>query len=129
PVTTTDGAPATDCAGCDPGTNIYRPSGWQDILALVYTGQTHAPASTHGARDCAGDVRRSLVSNWAQLFESACGGTTCAGLNRAFRRADLSDVNEAFLSLAGLPPIPKAKGTPGATPGPNPFCNSNGASG
>ena len=123
PVTTTAGAPAIDCTGCDADTNNYRLTDWRDVLALVYGGVHHTPV-----KNCASDVRRSLVANWANLFEGACPAGTCAGgLRRAYRRGDLSGTTDTFAALVGLGSMPLAKNVPGATAKVVDFCNAFGA--
>lgn len=123
-VTDASGAPVKDCTGCDAGTNTYRIADWKDVLALLYAGKTHVAGA---AADCASHVRRSLVDNWANLFEGGCSGGSCTQLKRAFRRADLSGTTDTFLSLLGLPSMPLAKSGSGATSKPIAFCNAHGA--
>lgn len=122
-VTTSTGAPATDCSGCDAGTNTYHLNTWRDVLALVFSGKTHAMTGT--TRDCAGDVRRSLVNNWSSLFEVGCTSSSCTQLKRAFRRADLSGTTDTFLGLVGLNAMPLAQTVAGATARQIDFCNAN----
>lgn len=123
-VTDASGAPVNDCTGCDAGTNTYRIADWKDVLALLYAGKTHVSGA---AADCAGHVRRSLVNNWANLFEGGCSGVSGTQLKRAFRRADLSGTTDTFLALLGLPSMPPAKSQPGAASKPIAFCNAYGA--
>ncbi len=124
-VTTAAGAAVIDCSGCDAGTNTYHLQTWKDVLALVYAGKTHAMTGT--TRDCAGDVRRSLVDNWSNLFEAGCSGATCTQVKRAFRRADLSGTTDTFLGLVGLNSMPLAQSVAGATAKQIDFCNANSA--
>jgi hypothetical protein len=124
-VTDATGAPVLNCSGCDAGTNVYHLTSWKDVLALVYSGKTHAMTGT--TRDCAGDVRRSLVDNWGALFENTCSGATCTTLKRAFRRADLSGTTDTFLGLVGLNSMPLASTVAGATQKQVDFCNANSA--
>jgi hypothetical protein len=125
PVTDTAGNPVIGCSGCDPGTNIYHLTNWKDVLALVYAGKTHAMTGT--TRECGGDVRRSLVNNWGNLFEASCTSGTCTELRRAFRRADLSGTTDTFLSLVGLNSMPLAQSVSGSTARQIDFCNANSA--
>ena len=124
-VTDAAGQPVLNCSGCDPGTNVYRLQNWKDVLALVYSGKTHAMSGTN--RDCASDVRRSLVDNWGNLFENTCSGATCTQLKRAFRRADLSGTTDTFLGLVGLNAMPLAQSVPGSSTKQIDFCNANSA--
>jgi hypothetical protein len=124
-VTDSTGAPVINCSGCDVGTSTYHLQTWRDVLALVYAGKTHAMTGT--TRDCAGDVRRSLVNNWASLFETGCTGASCTQLKRAFRRADLSGTTDTFLGLVGLNSMPLAQNVTGATAKQIDFCNANSA--
>jgi len=124
-VTDAAGNPVVNCSGCDSGTNTYHLTSWRDVLALVYAGKTHAMTGT--SRDCAGDVRRSLVESWGNLFEGSCSGATCTRLRRAFRRADLSGTTDTFLGLVGLNSMPLAKTVPGAAAKQIDFCNANSA--
>src|SRR5262249_52351475 len=123
PVTDSTGAAVMNCSGCDAGTNTYHLQNWKDVLALVYAGKTHV--MTGNTRDCANDVRRSLVDNWGNLFEGACSGSTCTQLRRAFRRADLSGTTDTFLGLVGLNSMPLAQNVAGATAKQIDFCNAN----
>jgi hypothetical protein len=117
------GQPATNCPGCLPGTNRYMLRDWREVLALVYAGLHH-----DGSRNCASDVRRSMVDTWANLFEGSCPSGSCpAGLHRAFRRGDLAAETEAFAMLLGLRPIPPIGSSPGAVAGPIDFCNAGAA--
>ena len=125
-VTDSTGAAVVNCSGCDAGTNTYHLQTWKDVLALVYAGKTHAMSGT--TRDCANDVRRSLVDNWGSLFEGTCTGATCTQLRRAFRRADLSGTTDTFLGLVGLNSMPLANNVAGATAKQIDFCNANSAS-
>ena len=121
-VTNAAGAPAVGCPGCEAGTNTYRLRDWRDVLALVYGGVHHDATPT---KNCASDVRRSLVNSWGSLFETGCTAGTCAaGLTRAFRRGDLSGTTDTFVSLVGLGSMPLAQGVPGAAARVIDFCNS-----
>jgi len=125
-VTDASGNAVINCPGCDSGTNTYHLTDWKDVLALVFAGKTHAAAATPGSTDCAGDVRRSLVNNWASLFQASCSGGTCTQLRHAFRRSDLSGTTDTFLTLVGLPSMPLAKNVPGAVAKAIAFCNAFG---
>jgi hypothetical protein len=123
---TVGGTPVVNCTGCDAGTNNYRLRSWKDVLGLIYAGIHYTtPAVT---KDCASDVRRSLANQWNSLFEGACPAGQCpAGLQRAFRRADLSGTTDTFAALVGLGSLPLAQTVPGATARPIDFCNAFGA--
>ena len=88
-------------------------------------GAIYAGLQRDGSRDCNGDLRRSLVASWGQLFPSGCGATPCPSLARAWRPGDLSPAAATLLSGLGLS-MPPARGTPGAQPGPIPLCNAHG---
>jgi hypothetical protein len=126
-VTDTAGNAVVNCSGCDVGTNTYRLTDWKDVLKLVYGGATHA-----GATDCASDVRRSLVSNWGNIFEGSCTAGTCpAGLKHAFRRADGSGTTDTLAAALGLPGLPSSKAVSLAAVPPLaakaiPYCNAFG---
>jgi hypothetical protein len=123
PVTNAAGGAVVDCPGCDPGTSNYRLGTWKDVLGLVYAGIGKA-----GPKACDGDVRRSLVNNFGALFESGCTTGTCpTGLQRAYRRADLSGTTDTFVALVGLGSLPLAKTVPGAVARVIDFCNAFGA--
>src|SRR5258708_22745670 len=107
-VTDSTGNPVLNCPGCDAGTNTYHLTDWKDVLSLIYGGKPHAPATA----DCNGDVRKSLVNNWASLFEAACSGSTCTTLRHAWRRSDLSATSDTLLALLGLPGLPSATTVP-----------------
>jgi hypothetical protein len=126
-VTDATGAPVNDCSGCTAGTNIYKIQDWKDVLALVYSGKTHAMSGS--TRSCGGPERRSLVDNWGNLFQGACNGATCTQLRRAFRRADQSGTTDTFLGLVGLNSMPLANTTAGSSPKQIDFCNFNSATG
>ncbi len=121
-VTDSTGNPVVNCPGCDAGTNTYHLTDWKDVLSLIYGGKPHAPATA----DCNGDVRKSLVNNWASLFEAACSGSTCTTLRHAWRRSDLSGTSDTLLALLGLPGLPSAKTVPGAVAKGVAFCNAFG---
>jgi ABC-type phosphate transport system substrate-binding protein len=124
---TVGGTPVVGCPGCDAGTNNYRLGSWKDVLALVYAG-IHPTTPTPVLKDCNGDVRRSLVNQWNSLFEGACPAGQCpAGLQRAFRRADLSGTTDTFAALVGLGSLPLARTVTGAVARPIDFCNAFGA--
>jgi hypothetical protein len=123
PVTTAAGAPATNCPGCVAGTNNYQLASWKDVLQLTFAGIHRT-----GLKDCASDVRRSLVNTWTNLFEGACPAGQCpTGLQRAYRRADLSGTTDTFASLVGLGSLPLARNVPGASARVIDFCNAFGA--
>jgi hypothetical protein len=121
------GAAVNNCSGCDPGTNIYHLTDWKDVLALVFSGKTHAMSGA--TRSCGGPERASLVNNWGNLFDGTCSGATCTQLKRAFRRADQSGTTDTFLSLVGLNSMPLANNVVGAVAKQIDFCNFNSATG
>lgn len=137
-VTDAAGNPVVNCVGCASGTNQYVIQDWKDMIALVFAGKHHVPRITvqnpDATRpnlqafyyDCNSDVRRSLVNNWANLFEGSCSGAGCTQLTHAYRRSDLSGTTDTFLSLVGLDSMPLAQGVPGASRRPNVFCNAYG---
>ena len=120
PVQDLDGVPGVQCPGCVDGQYTLAPGDWAEVLGLIYAG-----LQRDGSRDCNGDLRRSLVASWGQLFPSGCGTTPCPSLARAWRPGDLSPAAASLLSGLGLS-MPLARGTPGAQPGPIPFCNAHG---
>jgi hypothetical protein len=122
---TVGGTPVVNCTGCDAGTNNYRLRSWKDVIGLIFAGIHYTTPVT---KDCASDVRRSLANQWNSLFEGACPGGQCpTGLQRAFRRADLSGTTDTFASLVGLSSLPLAQTVPGATARVIDFCNAFGA--
>jgi hypothetical protein len=116
---------------------------WADALRIIYNGQ-HAhvsdssqtaacaanppSASALTAKRCNSDVRRTLVENWANIFDTVgddgAGGCTdarCTALKHAFRRDDLSGTTDTFLSLISVPGVTASGAT---TPGnQRTFCN------
>ena len=120
---TPGGTPVVDCPGCISTTNNYRLGSWKDVLALVYGG-VH-PTTSPVLKNCNSDVRKSLVNTWGNLFEDACAAGTCpSGLQRAFRRADLSGTTDTFVSLVGLASMPLAQNAPGSAARVIDFCNA-----
>lgn len=112
-----DGADANttvDCPECNSGTNTYCMSNWQDALRLIYAGMSKTAGNAIANKNCGGDVRRSLVAQWNEIFTGGCTGSGCTSLKHAWRRDDLSGTTEAFIALLGLPAIANA-----------PFCNGN----
>ena len=129
-VTDSTGAPVVNCPGCDTGTSTYtiggptggsgNVAGWKDVLKLVYTGIGH-----DGTRDCAGNVRKSLVAQWAKLFQGSCTSGTCSQLTHAFRRGDTSGTTDVLLAALGAPLKGLASQQIAATkPAINWFCNA-----
>jgi ABC-type phosphate transport system substrate-binding protein len=110
------------CPGCA-GTS-YTLADWRDVLRVVYGGRHHDAAQTV---DCDSGVRKALVNNWGNLFETGCAGGSCTQLKRAFRRSDLSGTTDTFVALLGLPSIPPTRPASGTPPpgAANPFCNAN----
>ena len=122
-VTDAGGNPVVSCPGCTG--SQYTFSDWRDVLALIYAGKHH---DATGTRDCDSRVRHTLVNNFGRLFKTGCSGGICpAGLQRAFRRADLSGTTDTFLSLVGLSSMPLARGVPGASAKTIDFCNARAA--
>lgn len=129
---------------CSPDGLTYTFKSWKDVLAMVYGGQNNGTAAqlTSGLRnpsriDCGGNIRRTLVDSYGQIFTDSatgtanCRSTSCARVKHAFRRDDLSGTTDTFVSLVGLVTIPPftttfANGVPkvdsAATA--NPFCNA-----
>ncbi|HEY6561794.1 MAG TPA: hypothetical protein VI072_31205 [Polyangiaceae bacterium] len=95
--------------------------GWADVLRIVYGGAESNDGSNINARDCNSAVRRELVNNWGNLFESACAG--CTQLQHAFRRNDLSGTTDVFVALLNLGSIQFVQtGTTNVRR--TPFCNA-----
>ena len=109
------GAPtAGSCPGgvYTPGTSpvaagVAAHEAWGDVIRLAFFGIHHSTA-VGGVRDCNSDARRSLVSNYTNLFETSCtgGGTTAPGcqgkpLRHIWRRDDISGTTDVFSSLMG----------------------------
>ena len=118
-VTDAGGAPF-DCTANGCTGSVYNLGSWRDVLALTYGG-----VHKNGTKDCNSNVRRSLVNNWANLFEGACPAGQCpTGLQRAYRRADLSGTTDTFVTLVGLNAIPLARNVPGAAARVIDFCNA-----
>ena len=118
-VTNAAGAPV-DCTANGCTGSVYNLGSWKDVLALVYGG-VHKNAS----KNCASDVRRTLVNTWTNLFEGACPAGQCpTGLQRAYRRADLSGTTDTFVTLVGLNSMPLAQNVPGAAARVIDFCNA-----
>jgi len=115
----TDGADTgttVDCPECNSGTSTYCMSNWQDALRLIYAGMSKTAGNNVANKNCGGDVRRSLVAQWSEIFAGGCTGSDCTSLKHAWRRDDLSGTTEAFLVLLGLPAIAST-----------PFCNGTAA--
>jgi len=104
-VTDQNNVSGLQCPGCTDGS--YALADWRDVLRLIYAGVHH-----DGSKDCASDVRYSLVNDWDNFFEGECASETCVNLRHAWRRADLSGTTDTFLSLLNLPAITTT-----------PFCN------
>jgi hypothetical protein len=104
---------------------------WADALRIIYTGQhkhlndSSAAAACNNVVDldtgavankrCNSDVRRTLVENWANIFDTEGGGGDggctdghCSRLKHAFRRDDFSGTTDAFLALIGAPSLTTA---------------------
>jgi cysteine-rich repeat protein len=111
------------CPGCVAGNYTFNDS--FDALDVLYFGLTH-----DGTYDCNSGVRKTLVRQWTNLFQSDCtagDGTCSGGLTHAWRRSDLSGTTDAFVSV--LNPAGRGIGTlpnvpVGAAQKINPFCNS-----
>jgi hypothetical protein len=111
------------------GVTTYTIQDAFDVLRVIYGGLDH-----DGHFDCNGDVRRSVVKNWAGLTQTAnCPsptnpvGCSADGLRHAWRRGDLDPVTVGFVSMVGFGT--RAIGNNPFTGGPllkqqNPFCNS-----
>jgi hypothetical protein len=129
---------------CDPASN-YTFTSWKDVLKMVYGGENNGTAArtladktrNHDKIDCAGNIRRTLVDSWGQIFTTSSVGTaacrtgTCTRLKHAFRRGDLSGTTDAFIALVGMQSIPPFTSTSaGNVPKVdsaatiNPFCNA-----
>jgi hypothetical protein len=128
--------------------HTYTVTSSLDVLGLIYGGtdRSHGPSAPYG---CGGAIRRALVQNWSALFNADCAtpascpvdysvqgvsSSSASGLSHAWRRGDLSDTSDAFVSLVGfgarqLGPSPNAPnaGTPANPLTTNPFCNSRDA--
>jgi hypothetical protein len=101
---------------------------WADALRIIYTGQhTHIQDSSANAacgvnppsasalsqRRCNSDVRWTLVSSWANIFDTngddgagGCSDGNCpAGLSHAFRPDDFSGTTDVFLAVIGAPSV------------------------
>jgi len=101
-------------SGQIPGTS-FTVADWRDALRLLYFGAT-STTLTMATRDCGGAVRRALVSNWNNLFQSCNTGLCATGIQHAFRRNDESGTTDTFVSLLGVTAINLAGHV-------SPFCN------
>ncbi len=89
--------------------------GWKDATRILFGGFHQDGGDSTSNQNCDSDVRRALVSEWGNYFESGgCATDACDGLaiSHAFRRADFSGTTDTFLSLLGLPDFDES-----------PFCN------
>jgi hypothetical protein len=87
------------CPGCGAG-NTYAPTDHFDFIRLAFFGIHHDAAKT---RNCGSDVRRTLVANYANLFQGTCAAGTCAGkpLRRLWRLNDTSGATDTLNGLLG----------------------------
>ena len=74
----------------------------------------HPARSPIAEKDCASEVRTTLINTWGNMFQGGCTNSNCTQLKHAFRRDDVSGTTDTFLELLALPAIT-------ATP----FCNGN----
>jgi hypothetical protein len=99
---------------------------WADALRIIYTGQHQhvdnsspaaacnpvTPTSSLSTKRCNSDVRRTLVENWANMFDTegddgagGCDDLYCLRLRHAWRRDDFSGTTDVFLALIGAPGV------------------------
>jgi hypothetical protein len=116
--------------------STYVINGALDVLRLLYGGLDH-----NGNFDCNGDIRRSLIKSWNNLYGSACavGSTTCPtstnlntpAVHHVLRLSDNDPATAAFVQLVGFGSrrLGANPFVPGAVlnKGQNPFCNSQDA--
>lgn len=115
-----------DCTTNDNGTpgnttddfQQYCVANERDVLRLVFSGLQKTGGNSLANMKCDGDVRRSLVAQYAELFDGGCAGSACTSLKHAWRRDDLSGTTDTFLTLLGLPAILSSTGVLQ-----KPFCN------
>jgi hypothetical protein len=92
-------------AGCSAGK--YVPQDEKDYLRVLYFGIHGGSATT--ARNCNSDVRKALIAQYKNLFQTqaTCTGGTCAGkkLKHAYRRDDASGTTDVFAAVIGIPGI------------------------
>jgi hypothetical protein len=103
-----------DCPGCSGGT--YTPADAFDFMRVAWYG-IHHNDPTGATPDCNSDVRKTLLSNYGNIFQNACPSGTggCpAGVRHLWRRDDASGTTDTFNTLIGG----------GAATGK--FCNVNG---
>jgi hypothetical protein len=116
-----DGTAGIQCTTCVGGnyTLAGGANAWRDVLRIIYTGLPTGENDTFD-RSCNGDLRRTLISNWSNLFQNSCTSTaseSCTGaLRHAFRRDDESGTTDVFLTLIAV-------GTPSLANNTSPFCN------
>jgi hypothetical protein len=126
----------------DAGGTLYVGQPSYDALAVLYFGLTH-----DGNYDCKSDVRKSLIANWKNLFQTDCtagDGTCSTGLTHAWRRGDLSGTTDALVNIlvppngtgtngkaaglsVGIGTASSLQTSPGASQKSNPFCNTTDA--
>lgn len=110
------------------GGGTYTFDNWRTVLRIIYGGIDEQPAAMTGHsacevlppsrtnvsfKNCASNVRTTLINSWSNMFQGGCTNTTCtAGLKHAFRRDDVSGTTDVFLELLALPAIASV-----------PFCN------
>jgi hypothetical protein len=104
------------------------------VLRIVYAGQDEQPAALTGydpctnvsptrsaiaSKNCASEIRTTLVNTWGNMFVQAdgsnCTNGSCTQLKHAFRRDDVSGTTDIFLELLALPKIGTGANAP--------FCN------
>jgi hypothetical protein len=102
------------CPGCVGGT--YTAADAFDFIRVAWYG-IHHNDPTGATPDCNSDVRKTMLGNYANIFQTACpGGTTACptGVRHLWRRDDASGTTDTFNTLVGG----------GAATGK--FCNVNG---
>jgi formylglycine-generating enzyme required for sulfatase activity/ABC-type phosphate transport system substrate-binding protein len=127
------------CQACSAANRAYALGSSLDVLRLIYAG-TDSAGLYSGDFGCNGPLRRALVANWSSLFNASCAAGKCdgsisslgvtqpLGLSHAWRRSDLSDTTDAFVTLVnmgsrtvGKSPLFQPTSTSFTV---NPFCNS-----
>ncbi len=131
-----NGNATVECPNCldtdaDGALDTYRFTEWQQAIRIIYAGQhasvnqdacsTSTPSTVGkvatdatNTKFCDSDVRHTLVSTWANMFETGCVDGECTALKHAFRRDDISGTTDTFLALLALPGVSSV-----------PFCNGD----
>lgn len=71
---------------------------WAEALQLIYGGEN----GEGSVEACTSERRKSLVQNWASLWEDSCATGECEGLRFAFRPGDNATATMVFQQLVGI---------------------------